>query len=77
MQPRIGFIVSKKIHKRAVQRNRIKRRLREILRLWLLAEDRRQVLMRYRSLVVIARSGSLQAGYADLERRMAQCFQKR
>ena len=31
--PRFGFIVSKKISKRAVQRNKLKRRLREIVRL--------------------------------------------
>ena len=30
---RVGFVVSKKIHKRAVIRNKIKRVLREILRL--------------------------------------------
>lgn len=31
-QPRIGFVVSTKVAKHAVDRNRIKRRLREILR---------------------------------------------
>lgn len=76
-QPRIGFIVSKKIHKRAVQRNRIKRRLREVFRLWLLSETQRAALASYRTVVVIARSGSLGASYHHLEQRMAQCFRKR
>lgn len=33
MPTKIGFVVSKKYHKRAVKRNRIKRLLREVLRL--------------------------------------------
>lgn len=32
---KIGFVVSKKIHKRAVKRNRIKRLMRESLRLYI------------------------------------------
>ena len=32
---KVGFVVSKKIHKRAVKRNRIKRLLRESLRLYI------------------------------------------
>jgi len=32
---RVGFIVSKKISKKAVQRNKIKRKLREIIQLYL------------------------------------------
>ena len=32
---KIGFVVSKKIHKRAVKRNRIKRLMRESMRLYI------------------------------------------
>jgi ribonuclease P protein component len=74
VQPRVGFVVSKKIHKRAVQRNRIKRRLRELVRTCLLSE-KREALARYRTLVFIARSGSLTASYQDLQSRMARCLQ--
>jgi ribonuclease P protein component len=75
MQPRIGFIVSKKIHKKAAYRNRIKRRLRELARTWLLSE-KRETAGRFRTLVFIARSGSLNASYHDLKNRMERCFQK-
>jgi ribonuclease P protein component len=74
---RIGFIVSKKVHKRSTRRNRIKRRLREILRLWLLSEARRSWLADYRCIVVIARSGSVTASYRELETRLVTCFQRR
>lgn len=35
MPTRVGFVVSKKIHKRAVKRNRIRRLMRESLRLYI------------------------------------------
>jgi len=33
-QPRLGLVVSKKVDKRAVERNRIKRMVREVFRQW-------------------------------------------
>jgi len=72
-EPRFGFIVSKKIHKRAVVRNRIRRRLRELVRTWLLPE-RRDMLASYRALVFIARNGSLEADYTLLKARLERCF---
>jgi ribonuclease P protein component len=75
-EPKLGFVISKKVHKRAVQRNRIKRRFREILRRWLLSGSR-SALVPYRSIVVIARSGCLTASYQELERRMETCFRVR
>lgn len=58
---RVGFTVTTKLGK-AVVRNRIRRRLREIYRL---NEPR---LCRGAELVVVARARSLEAPYADLER---------
>jgi ribonuclease P protein component len=72
-EPRIGFIVSKKVHKRAVQRNRIRRRLRELVRTSLLTE-RRQILSQYKTLVFIARSGCVDACFQTLAQRMERCL---
>jgi ribonuclease P protein component len=70
---RFGLIVSKKIHKRAVRRNLIKRRMREIIRTELLVNHREQVA-RFSAVVIIARSGSLEADYATLSRKLIGCF---
>ena len=56
---RVGFTVSNKVGK-AVQRNRIRRRLREIYRL---AEPQ---IIRGAEIVVVARQASREAGYAEL-----------
>ena len=58
---RLGFVISKKIAKRAHDRNRLKRRLREISRLRLLPSAARP----YDALVV-ARTDAPAAGFAQL-----------
>jgi ribonuclease P protein component len=72
-EPRVGFIVSKKVHKNSTHRNRIKRRMRELVRTFLLTE-KREAVSRFRTLVFIARNGSLTASYQDLKNRMDRCF---
>lgn len=54
---RHAVIVSKRVHKRAVQRNRVKRRLREAWRL------RPLELSRPADVVILAQPGSHDAGY--------------
>lgn len=64
-ESRLGFVISKKIAKRAHDRNRLKRRLREISRLYLLPACPRP----YDALVV-ARTAAADAGFAALTAEM-------
>lgn len=74
--PRFGLIVSKKVDKRATRRNRIKRRIREIIRTVLLPHHAEH-LREYRAIVIIARSGCLSASFQEMESRLTGCFRPR
>src|SRR3989339_96087 len=63
---RIGFLVSKKIDKRAVVRNRLKRQMREVVRLLL---QEKKVVGGYH-LAFIAQAGSAKLEYTDIEKQM-------
>ena len=54
---KIGFVVSKKYHKRATKRNRAKRLYRESLRL-LLKTEKAQFINKYLSMVFVIKSNS-------------------
>lgn len=71
---RFGFIVSRKVHKRAVVRNRIKRRLRELVRTYLLADAQARELGRFRAMVFIARLGALDTPFEQLKARLDRCL---
>ena len=58
---RLGITVSKKVHKHAVQRNKIKRRLREIFR------HNQSLFSRPVDMVIICRKGSTELGFAEIE----------
>ena len=63
---KIGFVVSKKFHKRAVKRNRIKRLLREVIRL----KIKNNALLdaqKLRSMIFIAKPPSLDLDYKSTE----------
>ena len=72
--PLIGFVVSKKVHKRAVVRNRLKRQFREIFRHWLLHTSQSSSLSVYRSLVVIVRANSVGVDYQTLEKALSRAL---
>lgn len=68
--PRFACVVSNKISKKAVERNRIKRRLREILRLAI--PDLPQDI----DLVVFTRPGIKEIDYHEMEARIHACLKK-
>ena len=70
---RVGFVVSKKIHKRAVKRNRIKRLMRESYRL-LIKED--AVSDKYISLIFVASSQLLGKSFQEIDNAMRKLVYK-
>ena len=61
---KFGFVVSKKIHKRAVKRNRIKRLMRESVRLILKEEE---LPNKYMSVIFVASSKLLEMNFKEID----------
>ena len=70
---RVGFVVSKKIHKRAVKRNRIKRLMRESYRL-LIKEG--AVSDKYISLIFVASSRLLNMDFKEVDNSIRKLVYK-
>ena len=69
-EPRFGFLISTKISKSAVKRNKLKRQLSEIIRLNL-----EKIKPGY-DCAVITRSGVLDKNYEELEKMLKLLFKK-
>lgn len=67
---RFGVVVGLKVSKKAVKRNLIKRRLREIVRKHL------PNLISGRDVMIMVNAKALGAEYADLEAQALSCFAK-
>ena len=67
---KIGFVVSKKIHKRAVKRNRIKRLMRESLRLYI--KNKQNFDTKFMSLVFVASTKLLDKSFSDIDKDMSK-----
>lgn len=71
---KIGFVVSKKIHKRAVKRNRIKRLMREAVRLYI--KDNSSFDTKYISLIFAATSSLLEKNYNEINTGIKKLMDK-
>ncbi len=72
---KFGFVVSKKYHKRAVKRNRIKRLMREVCRLALKDNDIAN-LNKYMSCILIPKETSIGKNYKDIQECFCTLIQK-
>ncbi|MDO5307406.1 MAG: ribonuclease P protein component [bacterium] len=70
---KIGFVVSKKIHKRAVKRNRIKRIMRECVRLYI--KSNKNFDTKYISLIFVASSKLLNKNFSEINPSMMQILE--
>ena len=72
---KVGFVVSKKVHKRAVKRNHLKRLMRESYRL-LLKENNLGNSQKYLSLIFIGSASALDKDFKSIKLNIEKVLEK-
>lgn len=69
---KIGFVVGKKVHKNAVERNRIRRQMREVVRLFLKESRIRQGFM----VALVAKPTMFGSSYQEIEQEIVELLKR-
>lgn len=71
---KMGFVVSKKIHKRAVKRNRIKRLIREAVRIYI--KENKTFNTKYMSLIFVSSAKLLDQSFSEIKKNIYKIMDK-